>query len=296
MERSGSLSTVSNVYFTTTHALTPVTPGQHDAWTLGQLTLGAALQERRMEPRRTAIIAEDEAPARKRLQTLLADVPWIDVVAACEDGPSTVEAVDRLEPDALFLDLQMPGCDGLQVLERVTHVPAVIFTTAHDQYAVTGFELGAVDYLLKPFGRDRLGVALERLRGVLARGPDASVLDRAMEALAATSRPLTRLFIRARDRILVVPVGKIQRFEARDDYTAAFTDAQYHLIHIGIRDLERRLDPGMFVRIHRSHIVNLACVDALLPTPDSRLEVLLKDGTRLLASRSRSRELRALSV
>jgi two-component system LytT family response regulator len=243
----------------------------------------------------TAVIAEDEAPARIRLQELLAEVSWIDVVATCKDGPATIEAVDRLEPDVLFLDLHLPGCDGLRVLRQVTHKPAVIFTTAFDRYAVTAFELGAVDYLLKPFGSERLDAALQRLRETLGRQSDVPVTERAVEVLGPAER-LSRLFIRTRTRILILPVPQIHRFEARNDYTAVHAGGQRYLVHLRLGDLERRLDPSVFTRIHRSHIVNLDQVEAFIPRPDSRLEVLLRDGTRILASRARSRVLRSQTV
>jgi len=243
----------------------------------------------------TALIADDEAPARKRLRDLLSTVAWVEVVGECADGPATIEAVDRLEPDLLFLDLQMPGCDGLTVVRHIAHQPAIVFTTAHNRYAVAAFELGAIDYLLKPFGRERLALALERLRDLRGRRADPRINQRTAEALDPSAK-LSRLFVRTRGKIIVVPIAEIQRFEARDDYSALFTGNQRHLIHLRLADLEQRLDPAGFVRVHRSHIVNLDFVEAMIPTEDARLEVVLRDGTRIMASRSRSRSLRDQSV
>ena len=247
------------------------------------------------QARITALIADDEAPARKRLRDLLGPVTWVEVVGDTADGPATIEAVDRLEPDLLFLDLQMPGCDGLEVVRRIAHQPAIVFTTAHNRYAVAAFELGAIDYLLKPFGRERFALALERLRDVRSRRAEPRVTERTAEALNPSAR-LSRLFVRTRGRIIVIPIGDIQRFEARDDYTALFAGTQRHLVHLRLADLEQRLDPATFARVHRSHIVNLDFVEAMIPNEDGRLEVVLRDGTRLMASRSRSRELRNQSV
>jgi two-component system LytT family response regulator len=247
------------------------------------------------QARITALIADDEAPARKRLRDLLSGVAWVEVVGDTADGPATIEAVDRLKPDLLFLDLQMPGCDGIEVVKQIVHQPAIVFTTAHNRYAVTAFELGAIDYLLKPFGRDRFALALERLRDLRSRRGEPRVNERAAEALNPATR-LSRLFVRTRGKIVVIPVAEIQRFEARDDYTALFTGNQRHLVHLRLADLEQRLDPGVFSRIHRSHIVSLDFVEAMIPGEDGRLEVVLRDGTRLMASRSRSRELRDQSV
>jgi len=246
-------------------------------------------------PRITALIAEDEAPASARLRELLSGVSWIDVVGECADGPSAIATVDSLEPDLLFLDLQMPGCDGLEVLRSIHHTPAVVFTTAHDRYAVTAFEVGAIDYLLKPFGRERLQAALDRVRRSLGRGPDSSLLERVGEALDSLQR-LTRLFIRTRTGIIVVPVTEIRRFETRGDYSALFVEGQRYLIHLPLGELEERLDPKLFVRVHRSHIINLDFVQTMVPLPDSRLEVRLRDGTRITASRARSQWLRELSL
>jgi two-component system, LytTR family, response regulator len=247
------------------------------------------------QTRITALIADDEAPARKRLRDLLSDVAWVEVVGDTTDGPATIEAVDRLEPDLLFLDLQMPGCDGIEVARQITHQPAIVFTTAHNRYAVAAFELGAIDYLLKPFGRERFTMALERLRDVRSRRAEPRVNERAAEALHPSVR-LSRLFVRTRGKIIVIPVAEIQRFEARDDYTALYAGTQRHLVHLRLGDLEQRLDPATFLRVHRSHIVNLDFVEAMIPSEDARLEVVLRDGTRLMASRSRSRELRDQSV
>lgn len=247
------------------------------------------------QARITALIADDEAPARKRLRDLLGAVTWVEVVGDTADGPATIEAVDRLKPDLLFLDLQMPGCDGLEVVRRIAHQPAIVFTTAHNRYAVAAFELGAIDYLLKPFGRERLALSLERLRDVRSRRAEPRVTERTAEALNPSAR-LSRLFVRTRGRIIVIPIADIQRFEARDDYTALFAGSQRHLVHLRLADLEQRLDPAMFARVHRSHIVNLDFVEAMIPNDDARLEVVLRDGTHLMASRSRSRELRNQSV
>ena len=248
-----------------------------------------------LDSRLTAVIADDEAPARKRLRDLLRDVAWIEILGDCADGPATVQAVDRLEPDLLFLDLEMPGYDGLEVARKIAHRPAIVFTTAHNRYAVAAFELGAVDYLLKPFGRERLTVALERLRDVRSRKKEPWVVERTAQALDPSTR-LSRLFVRVRGRIIVVPLAEIQRIEARDDYCAVFAKAQRYLVHLRLTELEQRLDPATFLRVHRSHIVNLDFVEAMIPTQDARLEIVLRDGTRLMASRSRSRELREQSV
>jgi two-component system LytT family response regulator len=170
-----------------------------------------------------AIVIEDEPLARRRLRELAADVPWLSCVGEAGDGAAAVRAIDELRPDLVFLDIRMPELSGLEVLERTEHEPAVIFTTAFDQYAVAAFELGALDYLLKPFGRERFLAAVERARRTLGAprvddtDSDTSTLARARAALGASAGPAERIFIRDRGRIVPIPVREIERLEAEDD-------------------------------------------------------------------------------
>lgn len=242
----------------------------------------------------TALIAEDEALARRKLRDLLDEIAMVDVVGEVEDGESCVRAVDEMRPDVLFLDVQMPGLSGLDVLARAAHAPATIFTTAHDQYAVAAFELAAVDYLLKPFGRERLRIALERALASLGPGERPDVGGRLREAW--TGRPVDRLFVRDRGRIIPIAVEQIERIEAKDDYAALHTAGRTYLVNVPLSTLEQRLDAGRFVRVHRSHIVNLDFVAALEPYDATRLHVVLRDGARILASRARSRVLKGWTV
>ena len=251
---------------------------------------------KRGEPSRPlrVVIADDEPPARQQLQDLLADVPWVTCVGEAADGEEAVAAVDRLRPDLLFLDIEMPVLSGLAVLGRVRHQPAVVFTTAYDRYAVAAFELAALDYLLKPFGRDRLSSALERARRALDERTALSVLERARET--SGSAPARRVFVRDHGRIVPLAIRDVQRLEARDDYVDLYAGGRSYLVHLPLAEFERRLDPARFLRIHRSRIVNLDHVAGFTPCDGSRLEVEMKDGTRLLASRQRSRALRERSV
>ena len=243
-----------------------------------------------------ALIADDEPLARRKLRKLIAAVDWLEVVGETGDGPSTVAAVDELEPDLLFLDIRMPGASGLEVLERIEHRPHVIFTTAYDKYAVTAFELQALDYLLKPFGPDRLASALERAREALrSTGPRAAMTERARETLGGR-RPLTRLFVKERGKIVPVAVNQIARLEACDDYVAIHVGERRYLVHLRLKEFESTLDSRNFVRVHRSHIVNLEHVKALRPYDGARFQVELRDGTRVIASRSGSKLLREMII
>jgi two-component system LytT family response regulator len=242
-----------------------------------------------------AVIVEDEPIARARLRELLAEVKDVECVGEAADGASAIEVIDRLRPDLVFLDVELPELSGLEVLGRISHMPSVVFTTAYDRFAVAAFELEAVDYLLKPFGRDRLLAALERVRRTMGRENDASSAHRVREALAS-SGPLTRIFVRDRDRILPISVTEIERLEADDDYVAVYARGRRFLVYLGMNEFEARLDGRRFLRIHRSHIVNLDHVAAITPFDATRLQVEMKGGAKLLASRTRSRELRQLTL
>jgi two-component system LytT family response regulator len=248
-----------------------------------------------------AVIVEDEPLARRTLREIVAEVPWLELVGEAETGTRAVEMIDALSPDLVFLDIEMPELTGIEVLGRVSHEPAVIFTTAYDRYAVSAFELEALDYLLKPFGRERCLAALDRARRALSLGAppnDAApppLVERARSVLSDTGR-LTRLFVRDRDRIVPVAAADIERLEAADDYVEVHTKARAYLVYLALNDFERRLDPDRFIRVHRSHIVNLDFVKQLVPFDGSRMQVEMRDGTKILASRTRSKELRQLAI
>ena len=241
----------------------------------------------------TALIIDDEPLARRRVRELLGEVLWVECVGEVADGRGAVRAIDELQPDLVFLDIRMPGCSGLEILRRVSHIPAVIFTTAYDRYAVTAFELAAIDYLLKPFSRDRFLQALARARPALESRAGTADGDRAREALG--EGPVSRLFVRENGRVVPLRASMVERLEACDDFAYALVQGRRYRINATLNDLERRLDPAAFVRIHRSHIVNLDHVAAWIPYDGSRFEVRLRDGTVLMASRQRSRVLRRLA-
>jgi two-component system, LytTR family, response regulator len=242
-----------------------------------------------------AVIVEDEPIARTRLRELLDNVDWIECVGEAADGASAVKLIDELQPDLLFLDIEMPGMNGLDVLGSISHDPAVVFTTAYDRYAVTAFELEAVDYLLKPFGAKRLNATLARVRKSLTGDADVPAVERARAALGGREA-FTRIFVRDRGRIIPIAVDAIERLEAEDDYVGVHAGGRRYLVYLGMAEFEARLDPQRFVRIHRSHIVNLDRVAAFLPEDGGRLRIEMKDGTKLMASRTRARELRHLAI
>jgi two-component system LytT family response regulator len=239
------------------------------------------------------LIADDEPLARAGLRDMLAGHPWLTCVGEAASGPAAVEAINALRPELVFLDIQMPGLLGTDVLLQVRHHPFVVFTTAYAQHAAAAFELGALDYLLKPFGRERLAATLERVRAVLGEPATAPAFDRLREALGRG--PIGRLFVRTGAAIVPVAVSSVSWFEARGDYVAAHAGRSRHLLHLSLNRLEARLDPAMFARIHRTHIVNLDHVSAFR-REGKRFVAALDDGTLLAVSRSRATELRGLGA
>ena len=247
------------------------------------------------DARVTVLIADDEPVARAGLRDLLSGISWLTIVGEAANGPAAVDAINRLKPELVFLDIQMPGLLGTDVLARVTHRPFVVFTTAHAQHAATAFELGALDYLLKPFGEARLSKTLDRVRSALGEsGSSASALDRLQEALG--SGPMSRLFVRSGGNVIPITVASVAWFEADGDYVVAHSGRSRHMLHVPLSRLESRLDPKKFVRIHRTHIVNLDHVVAFRPHGKGQLEAELRDGSRLVVSRERAKEIRALGV
>jgi two-component system LytT family response regulator len=240
-----------------------------------------------------AITAEDEPQARRTLREYLADVDWIQLVAEARDGAEAVRLVDQLEPDLLFLDVRLPELNGLKVVERIRHRPMLVFTTAHDRFAVAAFELGAVDYLIKPFGAERFSRMLERVRVHIdvPAAPDAVERTR----LALSPAPLRRLFARTGARIVPIPVESIRRVQAAGDYAEIHCATRRFLIQVSLLDLISRLDPERFRQVHRSHIVNLDHVRDMKPYDERRLLITLEGGDEILASRKASEELRRLA-
>jgi two-component system, LytTR family, response regulator len=241
----------------------------------------------------TAGIVEDEPLMRTLLRDYAGDVAWLDVVGEAADGPAALRLIDEARPDMVFLDVHLPELSGIEVLERATHDPIVVFTTAHDQYAVAAFEVEALDYLLKPFTRGRFISAVDRARSRLPLRRDLPpARERARAALEGA--PLTRLFVQERDRIVPVRTRDVTRFEAAGDYVRIHAGSGSHLARLALGELEARLAPDRFLRVHRSHIVNLDRIAALEHHDDRRLLVRMDDGTEVVASRSGTRELRTL--
>jgi two-component system LytT family response regulator len=244
---------------------------------------------------RTAYIAEDEPLARDVLRDAIYAHPRLRLVGEAGDGATALAQIDRIQPDVVFMDIQMPELTGLEVLRRLNCAPQIVFTTAYDQYAVTAFELNAVDYLLKPFTRARFDAAVARL--LESPGAPREVMDAALSqaALAAPGR-LERILVRDRGRIFPLSLNDIAYLKADSKYTAIAARGQTFLVRIGISELEAQLDPARFIRIHRSALVNLDFVDSMRADDQSQLVIQMRDGTELTASREASKVLREMVI
>jgi two-component system, LytTR family, response regulator len=230
-----------------------------------------------------AVIVDDEELARQFLRELLRPHEEVEIAAECANGFEAVKAVADLKPDILFLDVQMPKLDGFEVLELTDTAMAVVFVTAYDQYAIRAFEAHAVDYLLKPFGSDRLELALARAKQRLGGAPPPA--DLAADA-RAPGQYLERIVVKDGSRVQIIPVSKLDYAEAQDDYVALSSQGKQHLKHQTISGLEKTLDPKRFLRIHRSYIVNLERVTRIEPYGKETHVVILSNGSQLPVSRT----------
>ncbi len=225
---------------------------------------------------------------------MLTAFDWVEVIGEAADGVAAVEAINRLRPELVFLDVQMPGLFGTDVLRRIEQQPFVIFTTAFSQHAVTAFELGAVDYLLKPFGPARLSAAMLRIRAAIGEPSHVGALERLSGAMK--SGPISRLFVRVGANLVPLAITEVVWFEADGDYVIAHTERARHALNLSLSRLEERLDSKRFVRVHRAHIVNLDHVRAFKRDTRGNLEAELATGRRVPVSRARAQELRSLGL
>jgi two-component system LytT family response regulator len=245
-----------------------------------------------------AVIVDDEELARDRIHSLLAEHPDVEIVGSCADGRSAVETIDSTAPDLLFLDVQMPGMDGFEVVQNIdaSHIPAVVFVTAHDGHALRAFEVHALDFLLKPFDQPRFEKALERARGQIAQrnGQVDSRLVSLLEELRGERKYPERLIVKSGGRVYFLRADEIDWVEASGNYVKIHTKNEAHLLRESMKNMEQKLDPKTFVRIHRSAIVNIDRIKELEPWFHGEYIVIMRDGTRLTASRVFSDRLSAL--
>jgi two-component system LytT family response regulator len=239
-----------------------------------------------------AIIVDDETPARRRLRELLKNQPDIAVVKECVNGAEAVQQIRAWRPDLLFLDIQMPGLDGFGVINEIgaAHMPATVFVTAYDQFALKAFEVSALDYLLKPFSDERFERSLARVLSFVRTQQREELNQRVLTLLeqvqtSQTAAPLDCLIVKQAGRALFVRVEEIDWLEAAGVYVQVHTADKTWLHRISLSELEAKLDPRQFLRIHRSTIVNRQRVKELQPHSHGDYLVVLHDGTELKLSR-----------
>lgn len=234
-----------------------------------------------------ALIIEDEKPARDLLLKYLEEHENISVEAECDNGFSGLKAINELKPDVVFLDVQMPKLTGFEMLELLDHKPEIIFTTAYDQYAIKAFEENAVDYLLKPFSRERFREAVARLTDRLGQGgEDHNQLDRIRKHLDASGEILHRVVIKKSGKIHVIPVDQVRYIEAQDDYVMIYTQDERFLKQQTMKYFEGHLDGEIFIRVHRSYIVNIQFIERLEPFEKSSFILHLTGGGNVPVSRT----------
>jgi two-component system LytT family response regulator len=248
------------------------------------------------------LIVDDEPVARQNIRALLGDDRDIEIAGECGSGPKAVKLIQTLAPDLIFLDIQMPEMNGFDVLRKIDadKMPAIIFITAFDQYAIRAFEVQALDYLLKPFDDERFEMALSRAKSQIEqRG--AAALKKKILALLETQLDsgtgpsgVEKFLIKSASRIFFVSADEIDWIEAADYYTRLHVNGQSHMLRETMADLEGRLDPERFLRIHRSAIVNLSRVEEVQPRSGGEYVVVLRDGTALKLSRSRRNRLETI--
>ena len=235
------------------------------------------------------LLSDDETLARERLRSLLEEEPDLEIVAECGDGKSAIATIRRERPDLVFLDIQMPEVDGFGVVQQLRDdMPLTIFVTAYDRYAMKAFEVHALDYLLKPVGKERLTGAVERARHQLQHPPDGTFQRRVLELLVdmdARRHTPERIIIKADGEIVCLKPNEIDWAESAGNYVCLHVGGATHILRETITALESRLGPRQFMRVHRSTLVNVDRIKTLKPSLYGDYSILLRDGTKLTLSR-----------
>ncbi|WP_321288559.1 LytTR family transcriptional regulator DNA-binding domain-containing protein [uncultured Sunxiuqinia sp.] len=233
----------------------------------------------------TALIIEDEELARNLLKSYLKDHPKLNLIGECENGFEGVQKINELKPDLVFLDIQMPKITGFEMLELLDHKPEIIFTTAYDQFALKAFDYSAVDYLLKPFSKDRMLEAIEKVADRI--GNNESTGDK-LEQLSsyAVNEYLERIVVKDRHKINIIPVDQVRYLESMDDYVLIYTQDGRHMKQNTMKYFEAHLNPKDFIRIHRSYIVRVECIAEIQQYEKESYIVIMKDKTKLKVSKT----------
>lgn len=240
----------------------------------------------------TCIIIDDEKLARELLREFLEGFPQIEIVAECEMGKDAVQAIDSLKPDLIFLDVQMPGMNGFEVLEQIDHDPYVIFTTAYDQYAIKAFEKNAVDYLLKPLDEERFGLAIKR--ALSRKELEENNIGELLRGIRTGGRESydSHIFVQKSEKLFNLPVEEISYLEASGDYTIITTKTDQFVSSSGIGKLEEIMNPDLFIRVHRSTIINLNYLKEIERHFNGGMIVKMQNGKSFPVSRTYAKVIR----
>jgi two-component system LytT family response regulator len=242
-----------------------------------------------------ALIVDDEAPARERLRRFLEDVKEVDIIGEAQDGLQAVEIIEASKPDLVFLDVQMPGLDGFGVIEALERPPSIIFVTAYEEYAIRAFELNALDYLLKPFSKERLEESIRRVTDSERKGDEfVEKLGSLLTTLAGQEHYLTRLAVWDRSNIRLLEVDEMDWIGVEGDQSVVHVGEAFYPVRHTLAELEMRLNPKNFFRAHRSAIVNLDRVSEIIPWFKGSHKLRLSTGAEVELSRARARELKKL--
>jgi len=240
-----------------------------------------------------AIIIEDEAPARELVKAYLKSHENIELITECDNGFCGVKAINENKPDLVLLDIQMPKLTGFELIELLDEIPEIIFTTAYDQYAIKAFELSAVDYLMKPFSKARFDEAIEKVFSRLKDKKQSSGNVRQLvEKVKENTGTVERVFVKTGTKIDVVPVSEIIRIEAQDDYVEFITESRKYLKKETMNTLEVSLPNNTFIRVHRSHIINVNFIKKIEKYGKESHMIILNDGSNVNVSKSRIGELK----
>ena len=241
------------------------------------------------------LIVDDEAPARLKVKQYLKDNPDVEVVGEADNGADAIKEIKKKRPDLVILDIQMPEMDGFDVISALSQRPLIIFATAYDQYAIKAFEVNSVDYLLKPFSKNRLKEALERARGYVKKDFEVKI-ENLLKVVEKEKQYFTRISVRKGKRIIVLDVRDIVWIGAEETLNFVYTKENRYLVNYTLAEMEEKLDPKMFFRLHRSTLINLSYISEIVPWFAGQYKVVMKDRekTELTLSRRRVKDLKEI--
>lgn len=239
------------------------------------------------------IVVDDEEPARRIIKEFLEDYDDLILLEECNNGVDAVKAINTFKPDLVFLDIQMPGLNGFEVLQRLEEMPKIIFSTAYDQYAVKAFEVHAVDYLMKPIKKERFHEAIQLVNN--SNSEHLSQIQTLVNSIHQNEAYLTNILVSVRNKLLNIPTEKIVWIKADGNYASLITENGSYLSSYGISKLEEKMNPNQFIRVHRSTLININCVKEVYSYPSS-YEVVMKNGDSVKVSRSYLESIRKLIV